>query len=82
MMRCPVCRHASHTRSSRYLSEQTKEVYYQCQNLDCSCTFKTVESLDRIITRPPAQEIPAPVVIPLPVKRHTLGRYGDAFKHG
>nr|EMD8447774.1 ogr/Delta-like zinc finger family protein [Yersinia enterocolitica]EMD8447793.1 ogr/Delta-like zinc finger family protein [Yersinia enterocolitica] len=45
MMRCPVCRHASHTRSSRYLSEQTKEVYYQCQNLDCSCTFKTVESL-------------------------------------
>ncbi|MGM7990138.1 ogr/Delta-like zinc finger family protein, partial [Yersinia enterocolitica] len=22
MMRCPVCRHASHTRSSRYLSEQ------------------------------------------------------------
>ncbi|MGM7901107.1 ogr/Delta-like zinc finger family protein, partial [Yersinia enterocolitica] len=25
MMRCPVCKHASHTRASRYLSEQTKE---------------------------------------------------------
>ncbi|WP_145578224.1 ogr/Delta-like zinc finger family protein [Yersinia mollaretii] len=37
--------------NQHYLSEQTKEVYYQCQNLDCSCTFKTVKSLDKIITR-------------------------------
>lgn len=52
MMRCPVCNHASHTRTSRYLSGQTKEVYYQCQNIHCSTTFKTIESVDQIISKP------------------------------
>lgn len=52
MMRCPMCNHSSHTRTSRYVSEKTKEAYYQCQNIDCSCTFKTIESVDRILSRP------------------------------
>lgn len=52
MMRCPVCRQNSHTRTSRYLTETTKETYYQCRNIDCTCTFKTIESLDKMITAP------------------------------
>lgn len=52
MMKCPVCQHTSYTRTSRYLSAQTKEVYYQCQNMSCSTTFKTIESVDKIISEP------------------------------
>lgn len=75
-MRCPVCGHASHTRSSRYLSEQVKEAYYQCQNLECSSTFKTNESISTIITRPPEPER-QPIVIPDAPKKHVLNRYGS-----
>ena len=52
MMRCPVCQKASHTRTSRYITTHTKEVYYQCQNIECSTTFKTIESIDKIISSP------------------------------
>lgn len=52
MMRCPVCRHAAHTRTSRYVTNETKEAYYQCQNIACSCTFKTTESVSRILSFP------------------------------
>ncbi|CAM3742451.1 DNA-binding transcriptional regulator [Vibrio aerogenes CECT 7868] len=52
MMRCPICNKSAHTRTSRYLTKTTKESYYQCQNILCSCTFKTIESLDKIICSP------------------------------
>ncbi|HBN5896374.1 TPA: ogr/Delta-like zinc finger family protein, partial [Serratia marcescens] len=52
MMRCPFCRSGAHTRTSRYLTEQTKEAYYQCQNIDCSSTFKTRESIEHVIRQP------------------------------
>lgn len=52
MMRCPFCNCSSHTRTSRYLSDRTKEVYYQCQNIQCSSTFKTIESIEKIISKP------------------------------
>ncbi|MGE9550913.1 ogr/Delta-like zinc finger family protein [Erwinia amylovora] len=52
MMRCPLCRHAAHTRTSRYVTNETKEAYYQCQNIDCSCTFKTTESVAKILSSP------------------------------
>lgn len=52
MMRCPICNKPAHTRTSRYLTKTTKETYYQCQNITCSCTFKTIESLDRVISKP------------------------------
>ncbi|EFF2812629.1 hypothetical protein B9E26_004707, partial [Escherichia coli] len=32
MMRCPFCRHSAHTRPSRYVSDNVKESYLQCQN--------------------------------------------------
>ncbi|HDV7151525.1 TPA: DNA-binding transcriptional regulator [Yersinia enterocolitica] len=59
MMHCPLCRTAAHARSSRYLSEQTKERYHQCTNINCSCTFATHETVDRIIVNP-GETKPAP----------------------
>lgn len=52
MMPCPICQHNSHARSSRILSSETKERYHQCQNLNCSCTFKSMESITGIVARP------------------------------
>lgn len=79
MMRCPLCRASSHTRCSRYVTEQVKEAYYQCTNLECSATFKTNESFVKFITRPPE---PEKVIVPPPEpsKRQTLNRYGSAFR--
>ena len=81
MLRCPICRSASHTRTSRYISEQTKESYYQCQNIECSCSFKSVESVDKIISQPRPKQEDKPMVVPATVmKRNTLGRYGSGFQ--
>lgn len=52
MMKCPVCKHAAHTRTSRYITDTMKEIYYQCRNVECSATFKAIESVDRIISKP------------------------------
>ncbi|MEZ3500764.1 ogr/Delta-like zinc finger family protein [Pantoea sp. KPR_PJ] len=52
MMHCPLCQSAAHTRSSRYISTETKERYNQCQNINCSCTFKTHESVTGMIVTP------------------------------
>ncbi|EHN8848395.1 ogr/Delta-like zinc finger family protein, partial [Enterobacter bugandensis] len=52
MMHCPLCQDASHARSSRYLSSETKERYHQCQNINCGCTFVTHETLARFIVKP------------------------------
>ncbi|MCF9035225.1 ogr/Delta-like zinc finger family protein, partial [Acinetobacter nectaris] len=35
MMKCPICKHAAHTRTSRYITDTIKEIYYQCQNVEC-----------------------------------------------
>ncbi|MGG6193523.1 ogr/Delta-like zinc finger family protein [Pantoea allii] len=32
------------------MSVQVKERYHQCTNLDCPCTFKTNESIKKVIT--------------------------------
>ncbi|MFS1537583.1 MAG: ogr/Delta-like zinc finger family protein [Candidatus Phlomobacter fragariae] len=55
-MRCPVCKNIAHTRTRRYLTNKTKESYYQCQNIICSSTFKTLDSLARIIFEPETEE--------------------------
>ncbi|ENT3659798.1 ogr/Delta-like zinc finger family protein, partial [Salmonella enterica subsp. enterica serovar Newport] len=52
MMRCPFCRTAAHVRTSRYMSESVKESYLQCQNVHCSATFKTHESIFEVIRSP------------------------------
>lgn len=53
---------------------------HQCTNLDCSCTFKTNESITKILTAPPQQE-KVPDAPPEPIReRQTLGRYGSSFR--
>ncbi|AUY26245.1 ogr/Delta-like zinc finger family protein [Cronobacter sakazakii] len=59
MMNCPECGHAAHTRSSTQISKTTKERYNQCQNINCSCTFKSLETVAAIITKP-AKVTPVP----------------------
>lgn len=62
------------------MSEQVKERYHQFTNMDCSCTFKTNESITNVITAPPQPEN-VPEAPPEPVReRQTLGRYGSAFR--
>lgn len=52
MFHCPECQHAAHARTSRYLSKNTKERYHQCTNINCSCTFVTMETVDHFIVKP------------------------------
>ncbi|EMJ0104520.1 transcriptional regulator [Enterobacter cloacae] len=52
MFHCRKCQHAAHSRTSRYLSENTKERYHQYTNINCSCTFATMESVKRFIVTP------------------------------
>ncbi|KFX10045.1 regulatory protein, partial [Pectobacterium parvum] len=49
MMHCPFCGHAAHARTSRPLSENVKQRYHQCRNIECSATFRTLESIEEII---------------------------------
>ncbi|MDU4661131.1 MAG: ogr/Delta-like zinc finger family protein, partial [Enterobacter hormaechei] len=49
MMNCPKCGHAAHTRSSFRVSDNTKERYCQCQNINCGTTFVTHETVVRYI---------------------------------
>lgn len=82
MMHCPYCKSPAHAKSSRYMSEQVKERYHQCTNPDCSCAFKTSESITRVITAPPQPEVcEAPPPPPPQRQSQTLGRYGSAFRH-
>ena len=53
MFHCPFCRHASHARTSSYLSENVKRRYHQCRNIECSATFRTTESVDGVIRPAP-----------------------------
>ncbi|WP_072215028.1 ogr/Delta-like zinc finger family protein [Type-D symbiont of Plautia stali] len=59
MMNCPLCGNAAHTRSSSQISKDTKERYNQCQNINCGCTFKSLETVSAIIMKP-AEVTPVP----------------------
>ncbi|MBK4124481.1 ogr/Delta-like zinc finger family protein [Enterobacter roggenkampii] len=52
MMNCPLCGHAAHTRSSFPVTKETKERYYHCQNINCCCSFVSMETVVRLITKP------------------------------
>lgn len=68
MMHCPFCKKSAHARTSRYLSENVKQRYHQCTNIECSATFRTTEAIDEVI-RPPAEKTPPvaePVTPPAP----------------
>ena len=63
MMRCPFCRNAAHARTSRYLSDTVKQTYHQCVNVFCSASFRTLESLDKVISPPAEKEEEAPAQV-------------------
>lgn len=52
MMKCPLCGMSAHTRSSHQVTSMTKERYNQCQNIECSHTFISLETFVRSIARP------------------------------
>jgi transcriptional regulator NrdR family protein len=51
MFKCPVCGAVARTRTSRPLSEMTVRHYHQCQNFECSITFTTLNSVEKLVTK-------------------------------
>lgn len=71
MFHCPFCKTSAHTRTSRYMSDNVKQRYHQCMNIECSATFCTLESVDVIICSPPTEP-----VIPESAPAATVNRAG------
>ena len=79
-LKCPECGTMAHARTSAYEAPSVKRSWYQCQNLECSCTFTALESVDTIIMKPRRNEN-VPVEPEQPEKQQrTLNRYGSASK--
>lgn len=55
-LKCPECGTTAHARTSAYEAPSVKRSWYQCQNLECSCTFTALESVDTIIMKPRRNE--------------------------
>lgn len=79
-LKCPECGQVAHSRTSAYEAPSVKRTWYQCKNLDCSCTFTALESVEKIIMKPhklvtadSEQHSDTPARQP-----QTLGRYGSA----
>lgn len=49
MMHCPMCQAAAHKKKTAHLEDGSKEIAYQCPNLECSATFITKEAFHHII---------------------------------
>jgi hypothetical protein len=81
MMRCPSAARRRTFRTSRYMSESVKESYLQCQNVHCSATFKTHESIFEVIRSPVVDEKPAPVPTAPAAPRQVKGCYSSPFRH-
>jgi len=79
-LKCPECGTMAHARTSSYEAPSVKRSWYQCQNLECSCTFTALESVDTIIMNPhiPVPSEPESQDDPPARKSQTLGRYGSA----
>ncbi|BEO41888.1 hypothetical protein SMQE13_12390 [Serratia marcescens] len=59
MFVCPICGAMARTRTSRRLSEMTIRQCHQCQNFECSITFTTLNSVEKLVTkRGPREELP------------------------
>ncbi|HCQ8350866.1 TPA: ogr/Delta-like zinc finger family protein [Klebsiella variicola subsp. variicola] len=80
-LQCPECGAISHARSSFYEAPSIKRTYYQCKNLECSCTFTALESVDTIIARPNKVETKDETASEQSEKSaQTLGKYGAASR--
>lgn len=60
MFVCPYCGANARTRTSGRLSEFTIRQYHQCQNLECSESFTTLNTVERKVTKRSAVENPLP----------------------
>lgn len=81
MMRCPNCGQAAHVRTSKYMSENVKESYLQCQNVYCSTTFKTHESIFEIIRSPTEEKKAEPAPSKTRTTRKVKGCYNSPFSY-
>ena len=55
-LKCPECGTVAHARTAAYEVRQLNARGIQCQNLECSCTFTALESVDKIIMKPRRNE--------------------------
>lgn len=51
MFTCPYCGATARTRTSRRLSEFTVRQYHQCQNLECSAAFTTLNAFEKMTSQ-------------------------------
>ncbi|MEH6460379.1 ogr/Delta-like zinc finger family protein [Chitinimonas sp. JJ19] len=49
-IRCPHCGKTAHTRTSKQVSRLSREVYFQCSNLECGHTFVGVMEIVRTLS--------------------------------
>jgi hypothetical protein len=52
MYNCPLCKSTAHARSSKRVTDEITERYYQCRNINCGALFVTHETLSHLITKP------------------------------
>ena len=64
MFRCPFCGAMARTRTSRKITDMTIRQYHQCQNLECSRSFTTLNSVEKIVTKRERREELSPDFIP------------------
>ncbi|MBG6245420.1 hypothetical protein CS369_12695 [Candidatus Symbiopectobacterium sp. 'North America'] len=62
MFTCPFCGAVAHT--SRRCCEMTIRQYHQCQNLECSETFTTLNTVERQVSKRAREEPLPPDFIP------------------
>ena len=79
-LKCPECGTTAHARTSAYEAPSVKRSWYQCQNLECSCTFTALESVDTIIMKPRRNEQESDEPEEPEKQKKTLNRYGSASK--
>lgn len=61
-LKCPECGTTAHAITSAYEAPSVKRSWYQCQSLECSCTFTALESVDTIIMKPRRNEQESDIV--------------------
>ncbi|MFT8211158.1 MAG: ogr/Delta-like zinc finger family protein [Symbiopectobacterium sp.] len=64
MFTCPFCGAVARTRTSRRLSDMTIRQYHQCQNLEYSETFTTLNTVERRVSKRAREEPLPPDFIP------------------
>lgn len=60
MFRCPFCGTMARTLTSRRLSDHTIRQYHQCQNLESSESFTTLNTFERRVNSRDAPTMPPP----------------------